>query len=102
MILPQNNRSILQPHLGTSKAEVVTPIHVLNQEKEADAGIPPRSLRRQPASKPIYTGDITFAPIVWDPNKGRFIPDFEVEHTYRDEDAFEKWSLARDSEHWDR
>ena len=50
----------------------------------------------------MCTGDMTFAPVIWDANKGRFIPNFEVEHTCRDYDALREWSLARDSENKDR
>ncbi|KAI4170497.1 MAG: hypothetical protein LQ346_008849 [Caloplaca aetnensis] len=46
----------------------------------------------------MCTGDMTFSPTVWDSNKGRFIPDFEVEHTCRDYDALKKWSLAREAD----
>lgn len=50
----------------------------------------------------MCAGDMTMAPIIWDSNKGRFIPDFEVYHTCREYDTLKEWTLLRDSEHEER
>ncbi|KAJ5113792.1 hypothetical protein N7456_002326 [Penicillium angulare] len=73
---PHNNRSILKPHLD----------HCIDSIRQSI----------------MCTGDMTMAPIIWDFNKGRFIPDFEVHHTCRDYDALKEWTLLRDSEHEER
>ncbi|KAB8072075.1 hypothetical protein BDV29DRAFT_158911 [Aspergillus leporis] len=73
---PHNNASILKPHLD----------HCID------------SIRLSL----MCSGDMTVAPIIWDYNKGRFIPDFEVHHTCRDYEALKEWTLARDSEHEER
>lgn len=91
---PHNDRSILQPHLGT----YYTGSKVQNYASKINLtfGVVDHCIDNLRLSL-MCTGDMTFAPIVWDRNKGRFIPDFEVEHTCRDYDALKRWSLARDS-----
>lgn len=37
------------------------------------------------------------APNIWSEEKGRIIPDFEVDHTCRDFQSLRDWSLGRDS-----
>jgi len=45
----------------------------------------------------MCSGDMTLSPIIWSKEKGRIIPDFEVDHTCRDYGVLKEWADARDS-----
>ncbi|UKZ77009.1 hypothetical protein TrVFT333_004725 [Trichoderma virens FT-333] len=45
----------------------------------------------------MCTSDMTVAPIIWSYEKGRIIPDFEIDHSCRDFETLKEWALARDS-----
>jgi hypothetical protein len=45
----------------------------------------------------MCSGDMTLSPIIWSEEKGRIMPDFEVDHTCRDYDALKEWANARDA-----
>ncbi|KAL8748536.1 MAG: hypothetical protein Q9184_007231 [Pyrenodesmia sp. 2 TL-2023] len=93
--------AVLQQHLGTISLLNIMFASGIADVDDCLAGLLDHCIDNLRESL-MCTGDMTFSPTVWDSNKGRFIPDFEVEHTCRDYDALKRWSLARDSADKDR